>query len=307
MPSVCDFSISAINDPSKLGDVGAVATSIPLGSPERGYLAASYSVPNGSKLTLRGVAVAALSRYSPSGGTAPGTVSGGAEIALRIAGTDAFRFRRQSWPVVAAVPGGDECVVPNYSAFQLLDFGDGVVVTSVQALTVTLSPAVNTFGTLYTASVWGSLGATVTCQSGSLVPNDLTSNQNIINYTPPSDFTIYGWSVDCVEAGNLICMGGSLRINGMVLHEFGPMWFGQESPSFMGTDNAYSPGSLYFPLEEMELNQGDRLELYIHAPANLGQRIGMQISGSLDSYSIGGGIGGGRSFTSVPAGSSRRR
>jgi len=285
MTSAIQWGKGTFDDPSKLGgeiinpiSVPAMFNRFPLWELGSATPVWQYVVPAGKRIELKNLLVAVI---APKNMYAPATVAARMGTALLVVdGTTKQELSIQNYPLHASGtmwtvdwPNGNRCP----------SLGEGVDFTSGQVVKVQVTPLSAQAG-LVRAEKWiarlhGKNPTTggADLQIGSLRSPNTGSAVDILSYTAPANgFRLMSWDVKgyYVEPW---CATVQLYINGSCVCELGYLGFHGETTVF-GPQSHNGNINLLKGSWGVELNQGDRVEVWAHALLDFGQSAVAQMA-----------------------------
>lgn len=223
-------------------DVGA-ATRVPLRTD--GLSVLRYTVPNNYLLDCEGLYLTTSNgaSYAARAGFASAGV-----IKLREDGNDRFEAQLRGCTLPGELNGADESVAPWHNAFQRFDLGDGIVFTSGQTITITVTPESAASGLRFTATMIGTLAGASDIRKGELTTSATTANQAIITYTPANNYTLLGFNIS-VEIFSHLCGAWTVFANHALVYETGLQSHDDSNPAYgPHDDDTIQMGVLHVPL-----------------------------------------------------------
>ncbi len=272
-----------VDSPLVVGDLGVRGEGYPCQTTPQlpgGIKAWSYRVPTGNKLSLRAIYLSCQN----------GTINGTAQAAsfnagiakLRVGADDKLEMRVTARVVQDFVSSGCECQAGWICQAQLFDLHDGVIFGVGETFSLAFTPAAANSGAMIKATAFCTTAAGPMILHGTLRWIATTANQTILTFTPTEATTLKSITFNVIACGSGVLMGGRLELNGAPIAEFGPMGMDQATPNF---------ALWHLPLQGVELQQGDLLEVFVHPMADLNHVITVSLAGNLTPYATGGGSG----------------
>lgn len=187
--------------------------------------------------------------------------------------------------------GSDEQQDPFQNQNGSPSFGEGVTVNAGQAILISCTPRQETLQ-VWRVTILGRLGSTPDIRTAVVSTYLTTDNQTLLSYTPASDYTLLGVTIEAEQPGHIF--GGlQLDVNGLKTFEAGYVGVEGGTVSFMDDKSYAGPaqGCLMFPLWGMTFGEGDRFGFSPSAHSDHGMHMTYSIFGTEEVIGGGGSTG----------------
>jgi hypothetical protein len=279
------------DDGAKLGDSGVkFGDQSPFPAYNEGNRVWTYTVPGGKKATLQNIVLA----------VGPGVSTGLPGLAivnlgtfyLVVDGSTKLEMRLHGAPLYSGAQLGPMTVMWDSKRRLPFEMGDGIDFASGQVIRITHDPVA--VGDAFAASKLDCRLYGVDVVTGVPIfahsvyrPVSVAAGQVALEYTAPANgFRLLSFGVSAYNAEPILAIF-QVFINRVCIFESGPIAMSSQSPSL---DFLPYRGTLSLPMEGMELNAGDFVELYAHAWIDVNQIAGGMLVGDLSDVGGGGGL-----------------
>lgn len=204
-------------------------------------------------------------------------------INILVGGTTVYEARMLGSMAYKTAVSGDEMVINGQLQNQMFNFQDGITIPSGTTFLVRVTP------NLKIPIVWCFEGYSQgNNQIARTVTSATTSNQTILSYTPVSDWTLQSFAISA-DTSAQVAGRMNLAINGQVVLEVGDVGLEESAPTVMYNNTGYGMGGLFIPLDDIEFQQKDVIELLANPWCENNAKFQLMVAGTETAYSGGGG------------------